>query len=116
MGRMIDADELRQRLLKAYAYADNILGNNYEAAKATAFWEVAKWLDDMGTVVDDEGRFRLKERSEWLEDSDHGQEYGSTWACRKCKRSMHEQHVWNPYERNWRYCPWCGRRMTEKER
>lgn len=52
-------------------------------------------------------------KSEWLEDSDPGQEYGSTWACRKCGNSMHEPYVWNPNTMEWRYCPWCGRRMTE---
>ena len=51
-------------------------------------------------------------KSEWLEDSDPGQEYGSTWACRMCMRSLHEQHVWNPYDCGWRYCPGCGRRMV----
>lgn len=48
-----------------------------------------------------------------MEDSDPGQEYGTTWACRECGHSLHEQHVWNPYDCNWRYCPWCGRRMEE---
>lgn len=52
------------------------------------------------------------ELSEWIEDSDPGQEYGSTWACVKCGHSMHEQHIWNPYDAKWRYCPWCGRKMV----
>ncbi len=51
------------------------------------------------------------EPSEWLEDSDPGQEYGSTWACRQCGRSLHENYVWNPYRMKWLYCPWCGRNM-----
>ena len=50
--------------------------------------------------------------SEWLEDSDPGQEYGSTWACRKCMHSIHEPFVWNPYKCKMKYCPFCGARMA----
>ena len=57
----------------------------------------------------------LKEQeSEWLEDSDPGQEYGTTWACRKCKYSIHERSVWNPYDSGYRYCPHCGAEMKVK--
>ena len=49
--------------------------------------------------------------SEWLEDSDPGQEYGTTWACRACGRSLHMPFIWNPYEVNWKFCPWCGKVM-----
>lgn len=47
--------------------------------------------------------------SEWLEDSDPGQEYGTTWACRVCGHSLHLPYVWNPYEVNLKFCPWCGK-------
>lgn len=50
--------------------------------------------------------------SEWLEDSDPGQEYGTTWACWVCGYSMHEPYVWNPIQAKMRYCPWCRRRMV----
>lgn len=51
----------------------------------------------------------LKEQeSEWLEDSDPGQEYGTTWACRKCGHSIHEPFIWNPYDSGYKYCPHCG--------
>jgi len=46
--------------------------------------------------------------SEWLEDSDPGQEYGTTWACRKCMHSIHEPFIWNPYDSKFRYCPHYG--------
>lgn len=54
-----------------------------------------------------------KGASEWVEDSDPGQEYGTTWACFKCRRSLHMPYIWNPIKQEWRYCPHCGRRMTE---
>ena len=52
--------------------------------------------------------------SEWLEDSDPGQEYGTTWACRKCMYSIHERSVWNPYDSGYRFCPHCGAEMKVK--
>lgn len=57
----------------------------------------------------------LKEqKSEWLEDSDPGQEYGTTWACRKCMHSIHKPFVWNPYYSGYKYCPHCGAEMKVK--
>ena len=57
----------------------------------------------------------LKEqKSEWLEDSDPGQEYGTTWACAECGCSIHERTVWNPYKAGFKYCPFCGDRMVLK--
>ena len=60
----------------------------------------------------------LKERepveqkaSEWLEDSDPGQEYGTTWACRECMHSIHKAYIWNPYDSGYKYCPHCGAMM-----
>lgn len=52
--------------------------------------------------------------SEWLEDSDPGQEYGTTWACRKCMHSIHKPFVWNPYGSGYKYCPHCGAEMKVK--
>lgn len=49
--------------------------------------------------------------SEWLEDSDPGQVYGTTWACFKCKHGIHKPFVWNPYDSKMVYCPFCGARM-----
>ena len=49
--------------------------------------------------------------SEWLEDSDPGQEYGTTWACRKCMHSIHKPYIWNPYDSGYKYCPHCGSMM-----
>jgi len=49
--------------------------------------------------------------SEWLEDSDPGQEYGTTWACRKCRHSIHRPYIWNPYNSGYKYCPHCGAMM-----
>lgn len=57
----------------------------------------------------------LKEqKSEWLEDSDPGQEYGTTWACAECGCSIHEHTVWNPYRAGFKFCPFCGDRMVLK--
>lgn len=52
--------------------------------------------------------------SEWLEDSDFGQEYGTTWACRKCMHSIHKPFIWNPYDSGYKYCPHCGAEMKVK--
>lgn len=52
-----------------------------------------------------------KQESEWLEDSDPGQEYGSTWACRKCMHSIHKPYIWNPYDSGYKYCIHCGAEM-----
>lgn len=52
-----------------------------------------------------------KQESEWLEDSYHGQEYGTTWACRKCGHSIHKPFIWNPYTDGYKYCVHCGRKM-----
>lgn len=51
------------------------------------------------------------QESEWLEDSDPGQEYGTTWACRKCMCSIHKPYVWNPYNSGYKYCLNCGAKM-----
>ena len=57
----------------------------------------------------------LKEqKSEWLEDSDPGQVYGTTWACRKCMHSIHKPYIWNPYESGYKYCFYCGAEMKVK--
>lgn len=53
-------------------------------------------------------------KSEWLEDSDPGQEYGTTWACWKCMHSIHKPYIWNPYESGYEYCPFCGAEMKVK--
>ena len=55
-----------------------------------------------------------QESSEWLEDSDPGQEYGTTWACWKCMHSIHKPLVWNPYNSGYKYCPHCGAEMKVK--
>lgn len=57
----------------------------------------------------------MSEQSEWLEDSDPGQEYGTTWACMKCGHSLHLPYVWNPLNMKWQYCPWCGRKMDKRQ-
>jgi len=55
-----------------------------------------------------------EQESEWLEDSDPGQEYGTTWACRKCMHSIHRPYIWNPYDSGYKYCPHCGAEMKVK--
>lgn len=58
---------------------------------------------------------REHEVSEWLEDSDPGQEYGTTWACWKCRCSIHKPFIWNPYNSGYKYCPHCGSKMVVKQ-
>ena len=53
--------------------------------------------------------------SEWLEDSDPGQEYGTTWTCRKCMHGIHRPYVWNPYDIGYKYCFNCGAKMEMSE-
>lgn len=82
------------------------------------------WIDkhrNMGLDLHEVERLKrealelLKEQeSEWLEDSDPGQEYGTTWACRKCRHSIHRPYIWNPYDSGYKYCPHCGARMKVK--
>ena len=64
--------------------------------------------------VDDALALLKEQKSEWLEDSDPGQEYGTTWACAECGCSIHEHTVWNPYRAGFKYCPFCGKRMVLK--
>lgn len=94
--RLIDADALLEET-KRYVYQSDM-------TTTVAVGIAETWVKNAPTV----GENGL---SEWLEDSDPGQEYGTTWTCRECGHSLHEQHVWNPYDCKWRYCPWCGRRM-----
>ena len=78
-------------------------GIKYFAQSAKNAGEKRGWRDKMAEKI-----------SEWLEDSDPGQEYGTTWACAECGRSIHEHTVWNPYKAGFKYCPFCGDRMVLK--
>ena len=80
--------------------------------KRWIIWNVNTWGED-AKELSELLKTGEREESEWLEDSDPGQEYGTTWACFKCGHSLHQPYIWNPYERNWHYCPWCGRKMEE---
>lgn len=64
-----------------------------------------KWMHANGFNL---GVLTARMESEWLEDSEPGQEYGSTWACRICKASIHKPYVWNPYSSKYDFCPHCG--------
>ena len=66
------------------------------------------------TWIDDALELLKEQKSEWLEDSDPGQEYGTTWACRKCMHSIHKPYIWNPYDSGYKYCLFCGRKMVVK--
>lgn len=65
----------------------------------------------VGQVITNAIDLLTKQESEWLEDSDPGQEYGTTWACRKCGHSIHKPFIWNPYTDGYKYCVHCGRKM-----
>ena len=73
MPRLIDADDLKDKALRAYGFA---AGSNdpFERGKASAFWEVAKWADEMGHIYDDHMRFRVKRLEEMTEE--HRRELG----------------------------------------
>jgi rubrerythrin len=86
-----------------------------DASEETVRYVIEQCLEDAGFEVEVE---LLKEQepveqkaSEWLEDSDPGQEYGTTWACRKCRQSIHRPYIWNPYDSGYKYCPHCGAMM-----
>jgi hypothetical protein len=63
------------------------------------------------SVYDDAIDMLKEQKSDWLEDSDPGQEYGTTWACWKCMHSIHKPYIWNPYDSGYNYCPYCGAKM-----
>ena len=94
-----------------------VTGDFYDddATEETLRYCVEQDLEDAGFEVEVE---LLKEQepveqkaSEWLEDSDPGQEYGTTWACRKCRHSIHRPYIWNPYNSGYKYCQHCGAMM-----
>lgn len=66
------------------------------------------------SVYDDALELLKEQKSEWLEDSDPGQVYGTTWACAECGCSICAPIIWNPYRAGFRYCPFCGDRMVLK--
>ena len=74
-------------------------------------WEATRCME---SLMADALELLKEQESECLEDSDPGQEYGTTWACRKCMHSIHERNVWNPYDSGYKYCPHCGAEMKVK--
>lgn len=87
-----------------------------EAYETTVYWHrcLSKDYDAlMEELYSQEYSEYLKRMSEWLEDSDPGQEVGSTWKCAKCGHSYHFEHAWNPREAHFYYCPNCGGRKGE---
>ena len=96
---MTEAIENVLAVLDEFRMSDEITYSAYSA------------LHDEISLLDD----LLKEqKSEWLEDSDPGQEYGTTWACAECGRSIYVPIIWNPYRAGFKYCPFCGDRMVLK--
>lgn len=75
--------------------------------------DIMGYIDDIIVLLKEQEPAKPKV-SEWLEDSDPGQEYGTTWACRKCMHSIHKPFVWNPYNSGYKYCPHCGAEMKVK--
>lgn len=77
-------------------------------------YEIDDWSEKLPIITDlINGIPAAVTSSEWIEDSDPGQEYGTTWACYRCKHSWHEPYIWNPKERKFNYCPWCGCKMED---
>lgn len=77
--------------------------------------DLAQDRDWLLSVYDDALALLKEQKSEWLEDSCPGQEYGTTWACRKCMHSIHRPYAWNPYNSGYKYCPHCGSKMVVKQ-
>lgn len=65
--RLIDADELQDKALRAYGFAAGST-DPFERGKASAFWEVAKWADSMGQIYDEAMRFRVRKREKQNDD------------------------------------------------
>ena len=74
----------------------------------------SQWLFVRKAIVEDAIVILKAQESEWLEDALPGQEYGTTWACRKCMHSIHRPYVWNPYNSGYKCCPNCGSKMVVK--
>lgn len=91
---------------------DKVIGHFRDAIEASG--NNNKWRFVRVDIIEEAIDLLNEQKSEWLEDSDPGQEYGTTWACRKCMHSIHEPFVWNPYDSGMEYCPFCGRRMVVK--
>ena len=68
-------------------------------------------MDWLLSVYDGALELLKEQKSEWLEDSDPGQEYGTTWVCRKCGHGIHKPYIWHPYDS----CPFCGDRMVKRK-
>lgn len=85
-----------------------------DGCKGCPYEPDCKMCDGFSLLAKDAQELLKGKESEWLEDSDPGQEYGTTWACRKCMHSIHEQFIWNPYENGYKYCPHCGAEMKVK--
>lgn len=99
--RLIDAVSLNVRLSALDRYARS----NKEVELLSKVFRV---LNTQPTVAVEQNAVNV---SEWLEDSDPGQEYGTTLACFKCQHSIHKPFVWNPYNSGYKYCPYCGSKM-----
>ena len=59
--KLIDADELKDKALRAYGFAAGS-PDAFERGKASAFWEVSKWVDDMAQIYDEHMRFKVRKK------------------------------------------------------
>lgn len=108
---MPDRDKVIGLLQETAEYFRGCRNNASFASKAeNHFWELQNAANEAVELLKEQEPVKQKV-SEWLEDSDPGQEYGTTWACRKCMHSIHRPYIWNPYDSGYKYCPHCGAMM-----
>ncbi len=104
---MPDRDDVISHMQIMHTWAEFALEHGINFFEMEHIKRIAKWTEDALELL------KEQEPSEWVEDSDPGQKYGTTWACFKCGKSIHKPFIWNPYDSNLRYCPFCGRRMKQ---
>lgn len=82
-----------------------------DGCKGCPYEQDCTMCDGFSVLAKDALELLKGKESEWLEDSDPGQEYGTTWVCRKCGHGIHKPYIWHPYDS----CPFCGDRMVKRK-
>ena len=104
---ILDAEKFKDRALRAYGFEAGKT-DDFSRGKASAFWEVSKWIDSDAQIYDDFGRFRVKTQEE--------RENGKTTFVFEPDRTNHYHcekcgYVTGIIARTHKYCPECGRKV-----
>ena len=91
---------------------EKVIGHFRDAIEASG--NENKWRFVRADIIEEAIDLLNEQKSEWLEDSIPGQEYGTAWACAECGNSICAPIIWNPYRAGFKYCPFCGDRMVLK--